>query len=56
VGDSGSNGGVGSMGSVDSEGGDTKNYLTYFGPKHQSKQLAKHLRYFARYLSSKYLR
>jgi hypothetical protein len=22
----------------------TKNYLTYFGPKHQSKHLAKHLR------------
>jgi hypothetical protein len=34
----------------------TQNYLTYFGPKYQSKHLAKHLRYFARYLSSKYLR
>jgi hypothetical protein len=34
----------------------TQNYLTYFGPKRQSKHLAKHLRYFARYLSSKYLR
>jgi hypothetical protein len=34
----------------------TKNYLTYFGPKYQSKHLAKYLRYFARYLSSKYLR
>jgi hypothetical protein len=34
----------------------TENYLTYFGPKHQSKHLAKYLRYFARYLSSKYLR
>jgi hypothetical protein len=34
----------------------TKNYLTFFGPKHQSKHLAKYLRYFARYLSSKYLR
>jgi hypothetical protein len=34
----------------------TKNYLTYFGPKHQSKHLAKHFRYFARYFTSKYLR
>jgi hypothetical protein len=34
----------------------TENYLTYFGPKYQSKHLAKYLRYFARYLSSKYLR
>jgi hypothetical protein len=34
----------------------TENYLTYFGPKHLSKHLAKYFRYFARYLSSKYLR
>jgi hypothetical protein len=35
---------------------DTKNYLTYFGPKHQYKHLEKHFRYFARYFSSQYLR
>jgi hypothetical protein len=35
---------------------DTENYLTFFGPKHLSKHLAKYFRYFARYLSSNYLR
>jgi hypothetical protein len=34
----------------------TENYLTFFGPKHLSKHLAKYFRYFARCLSSNYLR